>query len=231
MSLHLSKPLGTHLAEPGPRQPTLQVKPTLATFAISREVRTLTKGAIVESNETKSQVHFEGSLAPSPTLIDGERVLESFDATFWDHGISGLLFRQKDRIVVTTHRIFQFSSRLASFRLRFLELDKAETVAIGSRLNLFQVLVAIIMLVAFVFFGWVRLFSYGSRAFQDPQVLLALLLLPVGIVLLVTARKKVLRVCGGNSKDAVELPLRRIRVEESQRFLDLVSQSMRGNVR
>lgn len=189
----------------------------------------------MESIETKSQVHFEGSLAPSPTLFDGERVLDSFDATFWDHGISGLLFRHKDRLVITTHRIFQFSSRVASFRLRFLELDKAETVTIGGRLNLFQVLVAIAMLVAFFYFGWNRLSwafqGHGSRVFQDPRILLSLLSLLVGIVLLVTARKKVLRVCGGNSKDAVELTLRRIKVEESQRFLDLVSQAMRRNVR
>lgn len=32
MSLHLSKPLVTHLAEPGPRQPTFQVKPALAAY-------------------------------------------------------------------------------------------------------------------------------------------------------------------------------------------------------
>ncbi len=176
--------------------------------------------------ETKSatrQISFEGGLVPSPALLGDERLLGSVEAKFWDLGLIGFLLRHKERVVITTHRIFQFSRKLASAELKCLEFTKVEFVGIGGRFNwkrfLFGLAVTLGSLSAF--------YLLLPRGYNDDLYLYPLLVAAVGVIIMILCRGKVLRVsCGG--QNSINLPLRCIKVEESKTFIDLVSGAIRN---
>lgn len=164
----------------------------------------------------KPQVTFEGGLVPSPKLLEGEEVLGSFEAGFWDIGLIGVLLRHKERLVVTTNRLFQFSRRLTSANLKSLELSKVESIYVGSKFKIVQSFIGIIFLLAAIFVP--RGLPWWGR-------LMAIL---IGAIILFTARKKVLEVSCGDRRNSVSLPLTRIKTEESKRFIDLISEAIRN---
>lgn len=169
--------------------------------------------------ETKSatrQISFEGGLVPSPALIGDERLLGSIEAKFWDLGLIGFLLRHKERIVITTHRIFQFSRTLTSAELKCLEFAKVEFIGIGGRFNWKQFLFGLVV-------------TLGSLSpYVLPHVYFRLLFAALGVIIIILCRDKVLRISCGENQNAINLPLRRIKVEESKAFIDLVASAIRN---
>jgi len=165
----------------------------------------------MEKKSLNRQVTFEGHLVPSPALFDGERVLGTIEAGLWDIGLIGFLLRHKERLVVTNYRIFQFSRKLTSGSLRCVELSKVRVIDIGSKFYVVQTLTGIAILCSAV---------YAADGF-----LMKLLGLAVGGLILFLARTKVFRVSAG---DAVILPLKRLKIEESKIFIDLVCGAIRN---
>ncbi|NUM77077.1 hypothetical protein HUU40_22190 [candidate division KSB1 bacterium] len=167
----------------------------------------------MKKNATR-QVTFEGGLVPSPALFEGERILGTINAGLWDIGLFGFLLRHQERLVVTTHRIFQFSRQLTSASLRALELSKVEAVDVGSKFYPVQ-----------FFFGLI-IFCTGVAYVNF--FLLKLVSAVIGGFIMYAARKKVFHVSAAGSRNAVTLPLTRIKVEESKSFIDLVCGAMRN---
>lgn len=168
----------------------------------------------METKGVTRQVTFEGGLLPSPVLFEGERILGTINAGFWDIGLLGFLLRHQERLVVTTHRIFQFSRKLASGSLRSLELSKVEAVDVGSKFYPMQFLLGLIIFWAGIFYGY--------------PLLLKLVAAVIGGLIMHAARKKVFHVAASGSRNAVTLPLTRIKVGESKSFIDLVCGAMRN---
>lgn len=173
--------------------------------------------------ETKSatrQISFEGGLVPSPALIGDERLLATIEAKFWDIGLIGFLLRHQERLVITTHRIFQFSRQLTSANLHCLDLAKAESVYVGGRFKWLQFLIGLVCVIAPIL------------AFESYVLILSLVGvlngLAIGLPLMFFARQKELRVAGSDAKNMISLPLRRIKVEESKCFIDLICGAIRN---
>jgi len=174
----------------------------------------------MEKRTSNRQITFEGGLVPSPALFEDERLLGTIEAKFWDIGLIGFLLRHKERLVITTHRIFQFSRQLTSGSLHCLELAKAESVYIGGRFKWLQFLIGLACVIA------------PMLAFERYFLVLSLVGvingLAIGLALMFFARQKELRVTGSDAKNVIRLPLRRLKVEESKAFIDLVCGAIRN---
>jgi hypothetical protein len=168
----------------------------------------------MEKKTAARQIIFEGRLVPSPALLEDERMLGTIEAKFWDIGLIGFLLRHKERLVITSHRIFQFSRQLTSGSLHCLELAKVESIYIGGRFKWLQFLIGLACAIA------------PMMAFESYFLILSLIGvingLAIGLPLMFFARQKELRVAGSDAKNMISLPLRRIKVEESKSFIDLV---------
>jgi hypothetical protein len=168
----------------------------------------------MEKKTAARQIIFEGRLVPSPALLEDERVLGTIEAKFWDIGLIGFLLRHKERLVITTHRLFQFSRQLTSGSLHCLELAKVESIYIGGRFKWLQFLIGLACAIA------------PMLAFESEVLILSLIGvlngLAIGLPLMFFARQKELRVRGSDAKNMISLPLRRIKIEESKCFIDLV---------
>jgi hypothetical protein len=179
----------------------------------------------MERRTWKRQAAFERKAAPSPELFPGERILGIIEASLGDLGLLGFLMRRQERLVVTTHRIFQYSTSFTSANLRCLELAKVETLEVGSQFNVVQLVAGLILLL-----GAVLLLS--GAIFQGSEKLLfiicSLLSALAGSLALMTAGKKVLQVSGSSRQNSVRLPLMRLGVSESKSFVDLVSGAVRN---
>lgn len=174
---------------------------------------------------SKRQAAVEREAAPSPELFAGERILGIIEASLGDLGLLGFLLRRQERLVVTTHRILQYSTNFISANLRCLELAKVETIAVGSKFNFVQLVVGFVLLAGAVFF-------LSSAVFQRQEKLLfiigSLLGALAGSFALMTAGKKVLRVSGSSLQNSIRLGLVRLGISESKGFVDLVSGAVRN---
>jgi hypothetical protein len=179
----------------------------------------------MEKRTWKRQAAFEREAAPAPELFAGERILGIIEASLGDIGLLGFLMRRQERLVVTTHRILQYSTNFTSANLRCLELAKVETVEAGSQFNVVQLVAGLILLL-----GTVLLLS--GAIFQGSEKLLfilcSLLSALAGSLVLMTAGKKVLQVSGSSRQNSIRLPLVRLGVSESKSFVDLVSGAVRN---
>ena len=180
-------------------------------------------GTDLNSKETaksnREQIEFHGRMTPSPAFLEGERVLSEFRASFWDLGLMGYILRYKERIVITTHRIFQFSQRVTGESLNCLLLRKIESIEIGSKFNIRQFLIGITLLMFGIFA--MHESSYG----YDMPWYIRLLVIAIAIVLLLTAKRKILRVTASDVKNLIALPFIRMKKEDAKRFIDLISKS------
>lgn len=176
----------------------------------------------MEKKTAERQITFEGGLAPSPALFEGERLLGTIEAGLWDIGLLGFLLKHKERLVVTNYRIFQFSRKLTSASLKSLELGKVESIFAGSKFSVLQFAVGLL----FLLFAVILL---GGAIFADSDFFIgSLASAVVGTLAVLTAGRKVLQVSAGGDKNSVTLPLRRIKMEESKSFVDLVSRAIRN---
>ncbi len=168
----------------------------------------------MEKKTAAQQIIFEGRLVPSPALLEDERMLGTIEAKCWDIGLIGFLLRHKERLVITTHRLFQFSRQLTSGSLHCLELAKVESIYIGGRFKWLQFLIGLVCVIA-------PLLAFESY-FLVLSIVGVLNGLAIGLPLMFFARQKELRVRGSDAKNMISLPLRRIKVEESKCFIDLI---------
>jgi len=146
---------------------------------------------------------------PSPELIEGEKELMSIKAGLMEIGPIGFVMRQKENIILTNKRVFQYSSRLGSAYLRTMYLKQVESVTIGGQLNFYFLAVAVV--------SFLLIFSNDTPFFGK------ILLLIITAVFVIISRKKVISVSSGDRKDSIMLPLKHIKKEESQKFIDLIS--------
>jgi hypothetical protein len=179
----------------------------------------------MEKRTWKRQAAFEREAAPSPELFAGERILGIIEASLGDLGLLALLMRRQERLVVTTHRILQYSTNFTSANLRCLELAKVETIEAGSKFNVVQLVAGLILLIGAVFL-------LITAAFQRQEKLLfilcSLLSALVGSFALMSAAKKVLHVSCSSRQNSIRLPLVRLGASESKSFVDLVSGAVRN---
>jgi hypothetical protein len=179
----------------------------------------------MEKNTWKRQATLKKEAAPSPELFAGERILGIIEASLGDLGLLGFLLRRQERLVVTTHRILQYSTNLISSNLRCLELGKVETIKAGDKFNVVQLVAGLALLIGAVF-----LLSNAVSQRQEKLffILCSLLSALVGSFAFMTAGKKVLQVSGSSLRNSIRLPLVRLGVSESKSFIDLVSGAVRN---
>jgi len=157
-------------------------------------------------------IEFKGNLVPSPKLLEGEKEQMRIKAGLMELGLLGFIFRQKEQIVLTTKRVFQFSSRIGSAYLRTMPLKQVESITIGGQLN-------------FIMLGIAGLFVLGTLP-DDVEFGGKLFFLLVAAALIVLSRRKVIIVSSGDRKDAIVLPLQTIKKSQSQEFLDKISENI-----
>jgi hypothetical protein len=178
----------------------------------------------MEKRAWHQQASFERGFTPTPELFAGERVLGTIEAKLWDIGLFGYLLRRQERLVVTTHRIFQYSTNVAASRLRCLELSKVEVIEVGGKFNVTQLSAGVVFLVA-------AILLLGSAIVQHDAprlwMIYSLLSALAGVFTLWASEKKVVRAATG-SRNAVAIPLARLRTQEAKSFVDLLSGAMRN---
>jgi hypothetical protein len=179
----------------------------------------------MEKGTWKRQVGAEKEPAITPQLFAGERVIGVIEASLWDLGLLGLLLRRKDRLVVTTHRLLQYSTNFMSANLRCLELTKVESIHVGSKFNPAQFMAGVLL-----FLGAINLLNHAISHAQTPSLWIvgSLLGALAGLLALMGSEKKVLQASGAGAQNSVMLPLSRLGVNESKSFVDLVSGAIRS---
>jgi hypothetical protein len=179
----------------------------------------------MEKRTWKRQAAFEREAAPTPELFAGERILGIIEASLGDIGLLGFLMRRQERLVVTTHRILQYSTNFVSANLRCLELAKVETIEAGSKFNVGQLVAGLILLLGAIFLLITAAFHRQEKLLF---ILYSLLSALAGSFTLMTAAKKVLHVSCSSLQNSIRLPLVRLGVSESKSFVDLVSGAVRN---
>jgi hypothetical protein len=179
----------------------------------------------MERRTWKRQAAFEREAAPAPELFAGEHIIGIIEASLGDIGLLGFLMRRQERLVVTTHRILQYSTNFTSASLRCLELAKVETIEVGSKFNVVQLVAGLVFLVGAVFLLSLAVFQRQEKLLFIIYSLLSAL---AGSFAFMTAAKKVLHVSGSSLQNSIRLPLMRLGVDESKNFVDLVSGAVRN---
>lgn len=176
------------------------------------------------------------SLSPEPELLQGEKVITSFEAGLWDIGLFGFILRQKERLIVTSHRVFRLSRNFLGSDLVSLDLRSVELVKVGSWLKLWRFLIGVVLLIGIFFsaifaaspYGYDSYGGYssssGSSGFHFDGG--KLVVTAIGIILLITAREKGLMVATGNDRfGSILMVLKGLKKEDSKRFIDSISKA------
>lgn len=161
----------------------------------------------------EDKLTFEGAWTPQVALLDGERVVDVFEAGLWDLGLLGWLFGYKRRLVLTTHRLFRFDKRIVDNRLDVLWLPKVKSVMVGQVLHGIMVILGIVLLLSVI--PVVRIFPLSAG---PTRVITALSLLGLAVLLFVFSRRKVMTVSTGEDKAGIMLT--RLKSEESGRLVN-----------
>ena len=191
-------------------------------------------GAALEPQEktkrNENQIESQGRMIPSPSFLEGEKVLGEFKASFWDIGLVGFILRYRERIVVTTRRIFHFSRGITGERLKFLFLRDVAAVEAGSRFSMTKFLVGIGLLIFGIFamhgssgsnyYGY----SYSYSSYGMPWYIRLLIIL-VGLFLIWIARKKAFAVTTQDVKNSIVFSFSKMKKEQAKHFIDIVSQA------
>jgi hypothetical protein len=102
-------------------------------------------------------------------------------------------------------------------------LAKVEVIEVGSEFNVIRFIAGVILLVAAI----LLLGSAVQRGAAPLWVIYSLLSALAGVFTLLTSEKKVVRAATG-SRNAVSIPLARLRTQEAKSFVDLLSGAMRN---
>lgn len=170
----------------------------------------------------KKQIELGSKMIGAPVLLEGERVLAEFKASLWDLGLFGYLLGSRERIVITTHRVFHFSGRLTGEVVKSLFLRSVEAVAVVNSWNLVKAGIGAAMVLFGIFVPSEDNAGYGELGLDW---FLKLLIIAFGAFLIFLANTKVIKVVGGSSKNAIAYPFKRMKKEDLRRFVDLVSKS------
>lgn len=179
--------------------------------AQSKAVERISKNADRQITTQEGMLSFEGAYTPQIALLDNERVVDVFEAGFWDLGFFGWLFGYKQRLVLTTHRMLRFEKRIINNKLDMLWLPKIRSVTVGHVVN-WTIIVLAILFSLFIMHWDV------SLLFESP--LHFFLVFSFLTLIIIYARKKVLIVSTGIDKIGIHLI--RIHAEESSRFVNKV---------
>ena len=179
----------------------------------------------MEKGTWKRQVGAEKEPALSPQLFGGERVIGVIEASLWDLGLLGFLLRRQERLVVTTHRLLQYSTNFMSAHLRSLELAKVESIQVGSKFNFAQFMAGVAL-----FLSAIPLLSHAISQSQNQALWIigSLVCALAGILALMSSERKILQASGGGAQNFVMLPLSRLGINESKSFVDLVAGAIRS---
>ena len=176
------------------------------------------------SDEKRNKIELGGRRISSPDLLEKEKVLGEFRASFWDLGIVGFILRYKDKIIITTHRVLYFSRRVFGEYLKYLFLRKVANVEIGSKFNLIQFLIGVALLIFGIFGLHARCYGYGICTGGMPWYIRLVIIL-IAAILILMARKKILAVTTDDIKNVIAFPFIRMKKEETKRFIDLISKA------
>ena len=166
----------------------------------------------------KDQIELKGAIIPSPALLENEKVLGEFSASFWDAGIIGSILRYKEKIIVTTHRIFYYSTRITGERLRLLFIEKAEGVKIESiyRVGFLLIGAGVLLLSIFAPQPSSKVGMFGQAVTSDGMPWYGRLFgIFIAVILILLARKTALIVATGNEKDSIELSITHLKKREA----------------
>lgn len=170
----------------------------------------------------KKQIELGSKMIGAPVLLEGERVLAEFKASLWDLGLFGYLLGSRERVTITTHRVFHFSGRFTGEVVRSLFLRAVESVTIVNSWNLIKIAIGAVLVLTGIFAPTEENASFGEFGLSW---FYKLLLVAIGAFIIFMANTKVIKVVGGSSKNAIAYPFKRMKKEELRRFFDLVSKS------
>lgn len=190
------------------------------------ESQTIHNAELIKSGSPGSII-FEGMYTPDISLLENERILDTFEASVWDLGLFGWLFGYKERMVLTNKRLMHFRKKIIDNLLEIIWLRRVKFVVVGQEIKGW-VLAAGVLFVLWAFFQFITpTRNIGPFGVQDslavPWVIknaLSLFALLIGVVLIIFARRKKLLLSAG--EDKVCLKLTRMQSEESRRFVDKV---------
>ncbi len=122
-----------------------------------------------------------------------------------------MLLGNQYRAVITTHRLFIFSKKFMVSRLEIVWLARVTAVLLGHKMNPIQLLLGVALCVL----------SFLTFRENATAMLVGACMLTVGLLLVLSARKKVMCVSTG-STFPFGIALRRFRSEESREFAETV---------
>ena len=176
--------------------------------------------ATLVTPDGKSTIGFEGRFTPQIKLLPNERILCTAEAGFLDLGVIGWLFRYKLRLIVTSHRIFRFDKKIIDNKLTILWLATITSVVVGQVIHARKFAAGIIFLILSVAIGGELYRNVGTNL----GIIMFIILGLGGLLLILTARQKVLIANAGYDKTGVHLV--RLATLETQQFADSVFQAL-----
>jgi predicted Zn finger-like uncharacterized protein len=193
------------------------VEPGLPAGAIPQLSPRHTLDYVSRGGTAPQELRFEGSLTPQIELLEGEVVIDTFEAGALDLGLIGRLIGYKRRLVLTTHRIFRFDKKLIENSLEVVWLASVQSAFVGQSVHPAGLAVGTVVIVYGISqIGGQLLSRYGSVF--SASGFLGLLLIAVGLFILAKARIKAMFVTTGHDKTGLKLT--RLRPDESKRFID-----------
>jgi predicted RNA-binding Zn-ribbon protein involved in translation (DUF1610 family) len=210
---------------PAPAAPSAQAvasaaaEPGIPAGAMPQFSAARTLDYVSRGGADSQELRFEGSMTPQIQLIDGEVVIDTFEAGALDLGLIGRLIGYKRRLVLTTHRIFRFDKKLIENSLEVVWLQSVKSAFVGQSINPIAAIIGGMAALygMILFFG--ALFSRFGSVFSFDGVL-GVILMAIGLLIIAKARVKAMFVTTGHDKTGLKLT--RLRPEESQRFIDAV---------
>jgi hypothetical protein len=179
----------------------------------------------METKTGKRRTASETGIALSPELFAGERILGTIEAGVGDLGWLGYLLRRKACLVVTTHRLLQYSTDFMSANVKSLELAKVEAIEAGNKFEVVRFAAGVILLLGAVLLAGGAISQHsGKLLFTIGSSASAL----AGLFALMTSEKKVLQALSGGTQSSIRLTLSRLNANESKSFIDLVSKAVRN---
>jgi len=179
-----------------------------------------------ENEKSPGVIQFEGVMTPRIALLDREQVLVKFEASFWDLGLIGWLFRYKNRLLVTSHRVMLFRKRLIANELSIIWLAQITFTRVGQSLNWKKLVIGGFLCLSYFPSLFLRPFLpldvTGRISGLDLVIQVTVVL--IGAYLVFISREKVMVVSTG--EDKVRIELMRMKPGESRRFVDSVFRAL-----
>lgn len=184
-----------------------------------------------EEVQATGRLTFGSPHVPDATLYDDEEVLVDLETKTRDVGLWHTVLGHKERVVVTSRRVFGFTRTRNEALLRTLEIERVSAVesggvfhmgvwASGALLMLLGLLIAFVPLTLSLYLGLFSIVGFTV------SLALALVVAAAGVLTILRATPHGVSVHAGPT--SVELPLHPSRGEEAKRLVDSIQRAIRA---